>query len=139
MIKQFRATSFGTTIKEKIMQLTAKLIQILPLQSGTGKNGEWKKQDIIVETQDQYPKKICVSLWGTKFQHVSLNSGELYTIDFDVESREFNGRWYTDVKAWKMEAQNSSPNFSPKNEDDDIPPPENPFSGANEEIDDLPF
>ncbi|SFL27610.1 DUF3127 domain-containing protein [Proteiniphilum acetatigenes] len=124
------------------MQLTAKLIQLLPLQSGTGRNGEWRKQDIIVETQDQYPKKVCISLWGNKFQHISLNSGELYTIDFDVESREFNGRWYTDVKAWRIEAQNvqnSTPAPSPKDEYEDIPPPENPFSGANEEIDDLPF
>ncbi|WP_298648896.1 DUF3127 domain-containing protein [uncultured Proteiniphilum sp.] len=117
------------------MQLTVKLIQTLPLQSGTGKNGEWKKQDIIVETQDQYPKKICVSLWGNKFQHVSLNSGELYTIDFDVESREFNGRWYTDVKAWKIEAQNNTATPLPE----DVPPPENPFSEVNEGIDDLPF
>ncbi len=129
-------------LNEKIMQLTAKLIQLLPLQSGTGRNGEWRKQDIIVETQDQYPKKICISLWGNKFQHVSLNSGELYTIDFDVESREFNGRWYTDVKAWRIEAQNTqnnTPPFSPKDEYDEIPPPENPFNGANEGVDDLPF
>lgn len=124
------------------MQLTAKLIQILPLQSGTGRNGEWKKQDIIVETQDQYPKKICVSLWGTKFQHVPLNTGEMYTIDFDVESREFNGRWYTDVKAWKMEAQaaqKAAPAPYPNNDYDEVPPPENPFSEANEGIDDMPF
>ncbi len=124
------------------MQLTAKLIQLLPLQSGTGRNGEWRKQDIIVETQDQYPKKICISLWGNKVQHVSLNSGELYTIDFDVESREFNGRWYTDVKAWRIEVQNiqnNTPTFSPKDEYDEIPPPENPFNSANEGVDDLPF
>ncbi|RNC64887.1 DUF3127 domain-containing protein [Proteiniphilum sp. X52] len=124
------------------MQLTAKLIQLLPLQSGTGRNGEWRKQDIIVETQDQYPKKVCISLWGNKFQHVSLNPGELYTIDFDVESREFNGRWYTDVKAWRIEAQNPqnyTPARSPKDGYEDMPPPENPFSGANEEVDDLPF
>ncbi|MDR2805812.1 MAG: DUF3127 domain-containing protein [Dysgonamonadaceae bacterium] len=124
------------------MQLTAKLIQILPLQSGTGRNGEWKKQDIIVETQDQYPKKISVALWGTKFQHVSLNPGELYTIDFDVESREFNGKWYTDVKAWRIEAQNTqngAPAPSPKDEYEEAPPPENPFSEANDGVDDLPF
>lgn len=123
------------------MQLTAKLIQLLPLQSGTGKNGEWKKQDIIVETLDQYPKKVCITLWENKFDHVSLQSGEQYTIDFDVESREFNGRWYTDVKAWKIEAQNkqkSAPTSSPQDEFEEIPP-ENPFSGANEGVDDLPF
>lgn len=127
------------------MQLTVKLLQTLPIQSGSGKNGEWKKQDIIVETQDQYPKKICISLWGNKFQQVALNSGDLYTIDFDVESREFNGRWYTDVKAWKIEAQKQNialnhSNATPfSSDDDELPPPENPFSRSNEGIDDLPF
>ena len=125
------------------MQLTAKLIQILPLQSGMGRNGEWKKQDIVVETQDQYPKKVCISLWGDKFQHVALNLNETYTIDFDVESREYNGRWYTDVKAWKMVAESN--NSTPPSTDGipdapEIPEPADPFGGgAPEGIDDLPF
>ncbi len=85
------------------MELTAKLVQVLPLQKGTGKNGEWKKQDIIVETSGQYPKKICVSIWGDKINESALQTGNTLNISFDVESREFNGRWYTDVKAWKVE------------------------------------
>lgn len=85
------------------MQLTAKLIQVLPIQTGTGKNGQWKKQDIIVETEGQYPKKICISIWGDKIDEKQLQTGNNFKIDFDVESREFNGRWYTDVKAWKIE------------------------------------
>jgi hypothetical protein len=86
------------------MQLTAKLIQVLPLQTGTGKNGQWKKQDIIVETEGQFPKKICVSIWGDKINESQLQVGSQLAISFDVESREYNGRWYTDVKAWKIEA-----------------------------------
>ena len=85
------------------MQLSAKLIQILPLQSGTGKNGEWKKQDIIVETSDEYPKKICISFRGDKIPSQPMMLGENLLIDFDIESREYNGRWYTDVKAWKIQ------------------------------------
>lgn len=85
------------------MQLTAKLIQLLPLQTGAGKNGQWKKQDIIVETQRQYPKKICISIWGNKINESQLVPGGFLKIDFDLESREFNGKWYTDVKAWKIE------------------------------------
>ena len=50
------------------MQLTARLVQLLPLQSGTGKNGQWKKQDIIVETEATYPKKVCISVWGDKIE-----------------------------------------------------------------------
>ncbi|HVY74320.1 MAG TPA: DUF3127 domain-containing protein [Puia sp.] len=86
------------------MQLSAKLVQLLPLQTGTGKNGQWKKQDIIVETEAQYPKKICISIWGDKIDASQLQPGNMLKIDFDVESREFNGRWYTDVKAWRIEA-----------------------------------
>jgi Domain of unknown function (DUF3127) len=87
------------------MQLTAKLIQLLPIQTGTGKNGEWKKQDIIVETEgSQYPKKVCITVWGDKINTAQLKIGSPLKIDFDVESREYNGRWYTDVKAWKIES-----------------------------------
>ena len=87
------------------MQLTAKLIQLLPLQTGSGKNGEWKKQDIIVETSGQYPKKVCISIWGNKIDASKLKPGNMLKIDFDVESREYNSRWYTDVKAWKVEVE----------------------------------
>lgn len=85
------------------MQLIAKLTQLLPLQTGTGKNGEWKKQDIIVETDGQYPKKVCISIWGDKINESQLIVGNSLVIDFDIESREFSGRWYTDLKAWKIE------------------------------------
>jgi len=84
------------------MELTAKLIQLLPLQTGNGKNGAWKKQDIIVETDGTYPKKVCISIWGDKINESVLKIGSQLAISFDVESREFNGKWYTDVKAWKV-------------------------------------
>ncbi|MGI6073926.1 MAG: DUF3127 domain-containing protein [Fermentimonas sp.] len=118
------------------MELTAKLIQKLPLQKGNGRNGEWKKQDIIVETDGQYPKKVCVSLWGNKFDNVELKEGNNYVISFDVESREFNGRWYTDVKAWRIQPQQAT---APQH-NDDVPPPENPFDNMPfDEKDDIPF
>ena len=85
------------------MELTAKLAQLLPLQEGSGKNGPWKKQDIIVETEGTYPKKVCISIWGDKINKDVLQPGAMLNISFDVESREYNGRWYTDVKAWKVE------------------------------------
>jgi hypothetical protein len=88
------------------MQLTAKLTQLLPIQTGSGKNGEWKKQDIIVETDGQYPKKVCISIWGDKINEGQLQIGNLMKIDFDIESREYSGKWYTDIKAWKIELAN---------------------------------
>jgi Domain of unknown function (DUF3127) len=117
------------------MQLTAKLIQLLPLQTGTGKNGEWKKQDIIVETEgSQYPKKVCVTVWGDKINTSQLKIGSQLKIDFDVESREYNGRWYTDVKAWKIEAADSiAPDKTNNNTEEDF---HNTTLTSN---DDLPF
>jgi hypothetical protein len=100
------------------MELKAKLVQSLPLQTGTGKNGEWKKQDIIVETEGQYPKKVCISVWGDKINTSQLQPGKLLNISFDVESREYNGRWYTDVKAWKIEAAGNAPAEKANNEED---------------------
>ena len=85
------------------MQLTAKLVEVLAIQIGQGKNGEWRKQDIIVETDGQYPKKICISLWGDKITDTNLQIGQQYRYDLDIESREYSGRWYTDVKAWRIE------------------------------------
>jgi hypothetical protein len=90
------------------MQLTAKLTQLLPLQTGTGKNGEWKKQDVIVETDGQYPKKVCISIWGDKINEQQLIIGNSLTIDFEIESREFSGRWYTDLKAWRVDSTGSN-------------------------------
>ena len=116
------------------MQLTAKLIQVLPLQTGTGKNGQWKKQDIIVETEGQYPKKICVSIWGDKINDDQLKVGTMLAISFDLESREYNGRWYTDVKAWRVEAAGDVKPATNSNAD-------NVFfdEGQMENKEDLPF
>ena len=85
------------------MQLIGKLVQVLPIQTGTGRNGEWKKQDIIVETDGQYPKKVCVSIWGDRINEQQLVVGNNLKLEFDIESKEFSGRWYTELKAWRIE------------------------------------
>jgi len=84
------------------MKIKAKLTQILPLQTGFGKNGQWRKQDVIVETDGQYPKNICISIWGDKINEKQLIIGNELDIDFDLESREFNSQWYTDIRATKI-------------------------------------
>lgn len=87
------------------MELIGKLIMKLPMQSGIGKTGNsWQKQEFVIETLEQYPKKICANLWGDKTAVLeSLNIDDKVVMSFDVESREFNGKWYTDVKAFKLD------------------------------------
>ena len=117
------------------MQLTATLTQLLPLQTGESKNGTWKKQDIIITTDGQYPKKICVSIWGDKINESQLQIGNVLTIFYELESREYNNKWYTDIKAWKIETSTvaSTPIANTY-----IPIPQN-IEAPEEEDDGLPF
>lgn len=85
------------------MELSGSIIQVLPLQTGEGRNGPWKKQDFIIETESQYPKKVCVSVWGDKIDGNLIQVGNAVTASIEVESREYNGRWYTDVRAWRLD------------------------------------
>lgn len=119
------------------MKITAKLTQLLPLQTGMGKNGQWRKQDIIVETDSQYSKKICMSIWGDKINENQLVIGTVLDISFELESREFNNKWYTDVKAWKIETSNT---IVPVTENNEAVNTE-PFleETENDEDNDLPF
>lgn len=90
------------------MELKAKLTQVLPLQTGEGRNGTWKRQEFIVETDGQYPKKVCFSIWGDKVNPNILIVGNTLNVSFDIESREFNGRWYTDLRVWKADLVNEN-------------------------------
>lgn len=115
------------------MEITGTVVSLLPPQSGAGKNGTWKKQEFILETPGQYPKKVCLSLWGEKVDETRLNVGEKITASINIESREYNGRWYTDVRAWKI----AKGNGGGQNE---APPIDSSFTpDASSGSDDLPF
>jgi hypothetical protein len=115
------------------MELKGKVIQILPPQTGMGKKGQWKKQEFIVETQAQYPKKVCLSAWGDKIDQFNLVTGDTVNVSVDLESREYNGRWYTEARAWKIDKSGSASPSAP-------PVGEEPFeTAASGSSDDLPF
>ena len=86
------------------MELIGKIIQVLPLQEGVSKAGNaWKKQEYILETLGtQYPRKVCFNLFGDNVDKFPMQVGQDVTVSIDIESREFNGRWYTDVRAWNV-------------------------------------
>lgn len=123
------------------LELTGKVKQVLAEQTGTGKNGAWARQDFIVETQDQYPRKICFSAWNDKITQLkNFREDELVKVSFNIESREFNGRWYTDLRIWKIETSGqpaAGSNLPPVAPIDDL----QPLSGSElgEEPNDLPF
>jgi hypothetical protein len=82
--------------------ITGRVTQILEEQSGTSKNGPWRKQDFILETEDKYPKPVCITQWGDDIDSFAIKEGDRLTAHVDIQSREYNGRWYTDVKAWRV-------------------------------------
>ena len=90
------------------MEISGKIIQVMPEQSGNGKNGIWRKRDYILETNATYPKKVCMTVWGDNIDQFGMQVGEQVTAFIDIESREYNGRWYTDVKVWKCDKGSSS-------------------------------
>jgi len=104
------------------MELTGKITNILPIQSGVGKNGnEWKKQEIIIQTEEQYPKSICITLWGNTISD-KIKLDEKIKASIDIESREFGGKWYTTVKAWKIESLSASNENEVEKDFNEAPP-----------------
>ena len=88
--------------KASILEISGKIIELLEVKSGQSANGEWRKQEYVLETEAQYPKKVCFMAWGDKIDQFDIKKDEQLTVSIDLESREYNGRWYTDVKAWKV-------------------------------------
>jgi hypothetical protein len=101
------------TGKIEKLEIKGKIIEILPEKSGQSANGEWRKQEYILETDTSYPKKICFMAWGDKIGEFNLQQGENVEVSVDLESREYNGRWYTDVKAWKVSKDEMGANNEP--------------------------
>ena len=87
------------------MEVVGKIIQVLPLQEGVGRNGNpWKLQGYVLETFDQYPRKVHFELFGEdRIKNNPCDIDQVVTVSFDIESREFNGRWYTSIRAWKIQ------------------------------------
>lgn len=133
------------------LNISGIVLNILPLQTGTSKAGnQWQKQDFILETGGQYPRKVCVCLFGDNVDKFPLQVGQSVTASVDIESREFNGRWYTDIRAWNVVyngQQQGAPAPAPTATAPTAQPAPTPAKGATAQApagtpaaaDDLPF
>ncbi len=113
-------------------ELTGKLIEKLQLVTGESRNGKWQKQEFVIETYDQYPKKICVGLWGDIVSMIgNFAVGDKLKLSINIESREYNGKYFTNLTAWRIEKEaDEGMNLPPA---DELPP------DVSEAEDDLPF
>lgn len=120
------------------MEIVGRLDSILEPQTGESAKGAWRKDSFVIETQDQYPKKVNISYFGDKVNINSFNINDEIKVSINIDSREFNGKWYTNVTAWRIEpnqanagsgaqATSAAPSAA------DIPPE------ISDDGDDLPF
>lgn len=122
------------------MELEGTVHRVLAVVKGQSARGEWQKQEVVIEQTGDYSRKACISFWGDKVLDVAkLREGDKVTVSINVESREYNGRWFTELRAWRIQQQTQQPA--------DVPPMDLPPVGfgdfepssASSETDDLPF
>ncbi|MBO5054371.1 MAG: DUF3127 domain-containing protein [Muribaculaceae bacterium] len=127
------------------MEIIGKIIVALPEMTGTSKAGNaWKKREYVLETQENYPKKVHFDFFGEKADQYPLTVGQTIKLSFDIESREYNGRWFTSIRGWKaenIEAGMGAPAVATApvqaaSTPGSFPPPPMPQNGPT---DDLPF
>lgn len=129
------------------MDLTGKVIAVLPPHEGTSARGPWKSQEYVIETHDQFPRKMVFNIFGAeKIDQFAIKAGEELTVSFDIDAHEYNGRWFNNIRAWNIQridaaaAQAASP--IPAAQPQAAPQAPTPFPPATESADstdDLPF
>ena len=125
------------------MEIEGKIIAVLPARSGVSQRtgNEWKSQEYVIETHDQYPRKCCFNIFGSdKIDTMNIKAGEELRVSFDIDAHEYNGRWFNNITAWKVERIDAAagqaaaaPMSAPMTSD------QQPFAAADNSTDDLPF
>jgi hypothetical protein len=114
------------------MELNGKIVEVLDVVTGEGKNGTWKKQDYVVETvNSKYPKKVAFTVWGDKIDKFNIEKDTNVVVSIEIESREYNGKWYTNVTGWDVKIDDTA------GEPKQVKMPE--FDEGDGDADDLPF
>ena len=134
------------------MEIQGKVIAVLPERSGVSARGEWKFQTYVIETQEQYPKKMAFDVFGAdRLAQFNIHSGEEILVSFDIDAREYQGRWFNSIRAWNVtkvsqQAMASSANAAgvanPTNQQNLFPPEQQSAQQQAQQrgnSDDLPF
>ncbi len=88
------------------LEVEGRLVRKLPVVSGNSARGPWEKQEFLLEIQEgKFPSTVIFSVWGEdKVRELgSFSEGDTLRVSFNISSREYNGRWYTDLRAWRVE------------------------------------
>lgn len=125
------------------MEFEGTVYKMMPVTKGASARGEWQRQDVVFEMQEgNFTRKLCVTFFNRPDDVAKLKEGAAYHVSVNIESREYNGRWYTDVRAWRLQPKEVvAPAAAPM---PDLPPLGGEPSYASEPTaasgaDDLPF
>ena len=135
------------------MEIQGKVIAVLPERSGVSARGEWKSQTYVIETQEQYPKKMAFDVFGAdRLAQFNIHSGEVINVSFDIDAHEYQGRYFNQIRAWNVtkvsqqaaqQAMASSANAAgvanPTNQQNLFPPEQQSAQQQRGNSDDLPF
>ena len=134
------------------MEIQGKVIAVLPERSGVSARGEWKSKTYVIETQEQYPKKMAFDVFGAdRLAQFNIQSGEELLVSFDIDAHEYQGRWFNSIRAWNVtkvsqQAMASSANAAgvanPTNQQNLFPPEQQSAQQQAQQrgnSDDLPF
>ncbi len=121
------------------MEIQGKIIAVLPVTTGEGKNGTWRVQNYVLETMEQYPKKVCFELFGDKIDQFLIAIDDMVNVSFDINSREWNGRWFTSIRAWKVDKVQDGQSAGASDPLGNITPFDAPASSDADNGSDLPF
>lgn len=133
------------------MEIIGKVVRLGNLTEGTSARGPWRKQELIIETEEQYPRTVCLICWTNQIDEIQqFAPGQTIKAQIEISSREFNGKWYTDVRVWRFDpvgaitAPAAAPaQPAPQPTMHQTPPAAAPttefFPPAEDSVDDLPF
>lgn len=131
------------------MEIQGRIIAVLPLCEGTSSKGAWQSQEYVVETHDQYPKKLVFNVFGAdKINQFAIKQGEELKVSFDIDAHEYNSRWFNNIRAWAVQrvgnvsaqpTQNGTISKYQPEPQRTIPPQQQATPQQQGQSDDLPF
>ena len=122
------------------LELEGRIVRKLNVQSGTSARGAWSKQEFIFEYQEgNFPSQVCFNVWGEdKVRELEkYQVGDKVKVSFNLSSREYNGRWYSDIRAWRIEPAGQASQVAPPPPSAPMPSPDDMSSPLDDT--DLPF
>jgi hypothetical protein len=132
------------------MDITGKVVRLGAYTEGSSARGPWRKQELIIETDEQYPRTVCLICWTNQVEEAQkFAPGQIIKAQIEISSREFNGKWYTDVRVWRFEPVVASttpsvtadqPVQQPVHQTPPVATEQEYFAPAGDDsVDDLPF